>query len=144
MAQGAGNQKRVGRTRARRQMKQREMNTADSERPALKPLCPLTSGAGIGQRGGCLPVQAGRGFRPGPRRHFRFRMMQNAPGSHPGADQQEQPGCEAAHRILMTMAVGAKHKRLYCTLLRTENKASKVPRANIPSRRTAHRCRKNA
>ncbi len=60
-----------------------------------------------------------------PRRAFRFRVMQNAAGAHPGADQQEQPGCQASVNI--RLRTQAKHGQEYCTMLETRIAARKVP-----------------
>ena len=99
-----------------RQVEQSELDTADRQRSALKALCPLAGGAGI-HGGGSLPMQAGGRFRHSfPREHL-FRVVQNSAGSHPHADQHEQPGCHSPHFI--QLEVGAKHRRLYCTMLRT-------------------------
>ena len=76
-------------------------------------------------------VQACRSLRNRPRRAFRFRVVQNAAGSHPGADKHQQPGgCAPGHICAsgdIRLRTQAKHEQEYCTLLETRIKAAKVP-----------------
>jgi len=77
----------------------------------------------------------GGSLRHRPRRAFRFRVVQNAAGAHPGADQQEQPGGGASVDIQLRTQV--KHGQEYCTMLETRIAVRKVPAAaeTWPSRR---------
>lgn len=69
--------------------------------------------------------QVGGSLRHRPRRAFRFRVVQNAAGAHPGADQQEQPGSGAS--VDIRLRTQAKHGQEYCTMLETRIVVRKVP-----------------
>ena len=92
MRQGAGRQAWYGGLEPRVYSKQRDLNAADGQRLALKPLGPFAGRARVGYGGG-LPVQAGG---PVSRCGKRFRMVQDTGSAHPGTNQHQQPGGHAA------------------------------------------------
>ena len=63
---------------------------------ALQALSPLASRAVVGGRRRRPVVNAGRSLGLGRRKCFVIGMMQNAPGPHPGGEQEEKPGRRAA------------------------------------------------